>query len=58
MSLRPCPGADPADPADMSPDERLDEIASILARGVLRPHGRAGRISHRRRVWRILADMP
>lgn len=36
MSLRP----DPTDPADMSPDERLDEIASILARGILRLHGR------------------
>lgn len=36
MSLRP----DPTDPADMSPDERLDEIGSILARGILRLHGR------------------
>lgn len=37
MSLRP----DPTDPADMSPDERMDEIGSILARGILRLHGRA-----------------
>jgi hypothetical protein len=36
MSLRP----DPTDPADMSPDERLDEAASILARGIQRLHGR------------------
>lgn len=36
MSLRP----DPMDPADMSPEERLDEVASILARGILRLHGR------------------
>lgn len=36
MSLR----RDPMDPADMSPDERMDEVASILARGILRLHGR------------------
>ena len=36
MSLRP----DPTDLADMSPDERLDEVASIFARGILRLHGR------------------
>lgn len=36
MSLRP----DPTDPADMSPDARMDEVASILARGILRLHGR------------------
>lgn len=36
MSLRP----DPTDPTDMSSDERLDEIASIFARGILRLHGR------------------
>jgi len=36
MSLRP----DPTDPADMTADERLDEIASIFARGILRLHGR------------------
>ncbi|MCC6428604.1 MAG: hypothetical protein IT435_17520 [Phycisphaerales bacterium] len=36
MSLR----LDPTDPADMSPDERMDEVASILARGILRLHGR------------------
>lgn len=36
MSLRP----DPTDPADMTPEQRLDEIASILARGVQRLHGR------------------
>ncbi len=28
------------DPADMCADERLEEVASILARGVLRLHGR------------------
>lgn len=36
MSLRP----DPTDPADMLCDERIDEVASILARGILRLHGR------------------
>lgn len=36
MSLRP----DPTDPADMTADQRLDEVASILARGILRLHGR------------------
>jgi|GEM_PF-1416475 len=36
MSLR----LDPTDPADMIPEERLDEIASIFARGILRLHGR------------------
>lgn len=37
MSL--CP--DPTDPADMTAEERLEEIASIFARGVLRLHGRS-----------------
>jgi len=27
------------DPADMEPDERLDEVAGIFARSVLRLHG-------------------
>lgn len=36
MSLR----HDPTDPADMSPEDRMDEVASILARGILRLHGR------------------
>lgn len=36
MSLR----RDPTDPADMSPEDRIDEVASILARGILRLHGR------------------
>ena len=36
MSLRP----DPTDPAEMSADERLDEVASTLARGIVRLHGR------------------
>lgn len=36
MSLRP----DPTDPADMTATERLDEVASIFARGILRLHGR------------------
>ena len=36
MSLRP----DPTDPADMTPEQRLDEVASILAREILRLHGR------------------
>ncbi|MBX3386001.1 MAG: hypothetical protein KF768_05470 [Phycisphaeraceae bacterium] len=36
MSLRP----DPTDPADMMPEQRLDEVASIFARGILRLHGR------------------
>lgn len=37
MSLR----LDPTEPADMTPDDRLEEIASIFARGILRLHGRA-----------------
>lgn len=37
MSLRP----DPTDPATMTAEERRDEAASILARGVLRLQGRA-----------------
>lgn len=36
MSLRP----DPTDPEDMTPEERLEESASIFARGILRLHGR------------------
>lgn len=36
MSLRP----DPTDPADMTADQRLDQVASIFARGILRLHGR------------------
>lgn len=36
MSLRP----DPTSPEDMTPDDRLEEIASIFARGILRLHGR------------------
>jgi len=36
MSLR----LDPTDPADMIHEDRLDEIASIFARGILRLHGR------------------
>lgn len=36
MSLRP----DPTDPEHMAPDERLEEVASIFARGILRLHGR------------------
>lgn len=31
---------DPTDPADMSPAERCDEVAAILARGFLRLHSR------------------
>lgn len=31
---------DPTDPEDMTPDKRLEEVASILARGILRLHGR------------------
>jgi len=43
MSLRP----DPTDPTEMTPGQRLDEVANILARGILRLHGRipAQRIS-------------
>lgn len=37
MSLRP----DPTDPADMTAEQRLDEVAGIFARGILRLHGRA-----------------
>lgn len=36
MSLRP----DHDDPECMSPVERRDQVASILARGILRLHGR------------------
>jgi hypothetical protein len=36
MSLRP----DPTDPADMTPEDGMDEVASFLARGILRLHGR------------------
>lgn len=36
MSLR----LDPTDPADMTSEQRLDEVASIFARGILRLHGR------------------
>jgi hypothetical protein len=31
---------DPTSPTEMSPDQRLDEIASILAGGLLRLHRR------------------
>jgi hypothetical protein len=31
---------DPANPRNMSADERLEEVASILARGILRLRGR------------------
>ena len=37
MSLR----LDPTEPADMTPDDRLEEMASIFARGILLLHGRA-----------------
>jgi hypothetical protein len=37
MSLRP----EPTDPADMTADERLEEVASIFARGIVRLHGRS-----------------
>jgi len=36
MSLRP----DPTDPEEMTAEERLEETASIFARGILRLHGR------------------
>lgn len=36
MSLRP----EPTDPEDMTPEQRLDEVAGIFARGILRLHGR------------------
>lgn len=36
MSLR----LDPAEPTDMEPEDRLDEISRIFARGILRLHGR------------------
>lgn len=36
MFLRP----DPTDPEAMTPQKRLEEAASIFARGVLRLHGR------------------
>jgi hypothetical protein len=40
MSLR----LDPTDPECMSAAERRDEVASILARGILRLHGRVASI--------------
>jgi hypothetical protein len=40
MSLR----LDPVDPVSMSPVERRDEVAGILARGILFPHGRVASI--------------
>jgi hypothetical protein len=36
MSLR----LDPNEPENMTPDERLDEVSNIFARGALRLHGR------------------
>ena len=36
MSLRP----DPTDPEHMAPDERVEEVASIFARGIVRLHRR------------------
>jgi len=39
MSLRARCGPDPAEPADMESEDRLDEIASIFARAILRLHG-------------------
>lgn len=36
MSLR----LDPTDPADMAADQRLEEVASIFGRGILRLQGR------------------
>jgi hypothetical protein len=32
---------DPTDPAHMSPEERLNEVASILSQGILRLHQKA-----------------
>jgi hypothetical protein len=32
---------DPTDPANLTPEQRVEEIASILAAGVLRLHRRA-----------------
>jgi hypothetical protein len=32
---------DPTDPANMTPEERVAEVAAILAEGVLRPRRRA-----------------
>lgn len=34
------PSGDPTEPGDMDPADRLDEIANILARGILRLHRR------------------
>jgi len=31
---------DPTEPGEMDPADRLDEVASILARGIIRLHGR------------------
>jgi len=36
MSLR----LDPTELGEMTPEERMEEIASIFARGILRLHGR------------------
>lgn len=42
LDARPDSGypQDPTQPMDMDPFDRLDEIAGILARGVVRLHGR------------------
>jgi hypothetical protein len=37
---------DPADPVHLTPEQRLEEIASLLATGVLRLHRRAAIPSH------------
>ena len=39
------PRTDPTDPANMTPEERLTEVATILAAGVLRLRRAAGRDS-------------
>ncbi|HZW11402.1 MAG TPA: hypothetical protein VFF69_15970 [Phycisphaerales bacterium] len=51
MSLR----LDPTDSSDVTADQRLDEIASILARGVVRLHRRYGIIASPQNLEESLA---
>jgi len=54
MSLR----LDPADPVDVTPDDRLDEIASIFARGILHWRGGFRQIPPPSRICRNLRQHP
>ncbi len=54
---------DPTDPANMSSDDRLAEVAAILAEGVRRLRRRAAISaafvgSRPKRIWRFFAGWP